>query len=77
MSSLKVLEDGIEYDVEYDGVNSVWISTHYYHNGRLSRVKGPAVQYNGGSKEWYYQGKKIDCNSQEEFDKLIKLKTFW
>ena len=27
--------------------------------------------------EWYWHGEKIECSSQEEFDRAIKLKAFW
>lgn len=76
-SSRKVVEDNITYDVEDDGVNSIWFCTHYYFRGQLHRLKGPAIQWAKGVDEWYYYGKKINCFSQEEFERLIKLKEFW
>jgi hypothetical protein len=77
MSYYNVVEDGIEYRIQYEGVNSVWISTRYYFEGSLHRLGGPAVEYNNGPKEWWIKGKKLDCSSQEEFLKIIKLKAFW
>ena len=28
-------------------------------------------------KYWYINGKKIDCKTQDEFLRLIKMKAFW
>jgi len=49
----------------------------WYKEGKLHRVDGPAVEYNDGGKRWYYEGKQIECNSTEEFLKIINLKAFW
>ncbi len=52
----------------------------YYENGRLHREDGPAIAYLYGNKykyRWFYNGKEICCNSQKEFEKIIKLKVFW
>jgi len=52
-------------------------SKRWYLNGLLHREDGPAVEYSWGIKYWYYHGEKIDVSSQEEFKRLIKLKTLW
>ena len=49
----------------------------YYQNNELHRKNGPAVEYASGAKYWFYQGQLVSCLSQEEFEKLIKLKAFW
>ena len=49
----------------------------YYINDKLHRLDGPAAIYNNGYEEWYYEGKRIDCNSQKEFERYLKLKLFW
>jgi hypothetical protein len=49
----------------------------YFQNGKLHRINGPAVEYVDGYKEWWFEGKFIKCNSQEEFERYIKLKLFW
>jgi len=49
----------------------------WYQNYQLHRIDGPAVEYANGGKEWYYRGEYIDCSSQEEFEKYLKLKLFW
>lgn len=49
----------------------------WYQNGLIHRLDGPAVEYACGSKFWWINDKKIDCSTQEEFEKLLKLKAFW
>jgi hypothetical protein len=55
-------------------------SKFYYKNNTLHRLNGPAyiagIVY-GNKKEWAYYGQLIICKTQEEFEKLIKLKVFW
>ena len=48
----------------------------WYFNGRFHREEGPAIEYADGYKSWYYHGQKIDCQSQEEFERIIKLLIF-
>ena len=45
----------------------------WYVNGELHREDGPAYEYADGYKAWYLNSKKIDCKSQEEFLRLIKI----
>lgn len=40
------------------------------------REDGPAVEYMDGKVEWWYKGIRIDCQSQEKFEKKIKLLAF-
>ena len=51
-----------------------WINpdTGFYH-----REDGPALITSNGFKFWIYNGNLIHCNSQEEFERLLKLKAFW
>jgi len=58
--------------IEWDNGDKSW----YFH-GYLHRLDGPAVEYTDGTKYWWYHGKRISCSSQEEFEKLIKLKALW
>ena len=55
-------------------------------DGKFHRLTGPAVSYMVGltvddeiieTHEWGYHGTKIECSSQEEFERIIKLKAFW
>jgi hypothetical protein len=51
--------------------------TFYYDgNARHHRLDGPAREWAAG-KEWYIHGERIFCSSQEEFERLMKLKAFW
>ena len=46
-------------------------------NGKCHRVNGPALEYADGKKVWYINGTRLDCSSQEEFERLMKLGSFW
>src|ERR1035437_7996560 len=54
----------------------------WYHNGKLHRLDGPATQWRDKSGTmrdnnlWYYNGKQIECKTQQEFERLIKLIAF-
>ena len=50
---------------------------YWYLNGKLHREDGPAIDYINGSKHWYLNNKKINCQSQEEFLKIMKYRLFW
>ena len=63
-------EDGPAIE-DSDGNKEWWV------NGVLHRIDGPAIIYSEGYKEWHFRGLKIDCSTQEEFERLIKLKAFW
>jgi hypothetical protein len=58
--------------IEYFDGTKYWIQ-----NGKFHRLDGPAVEWSYEHKEWYYEDKNIDCKSQEEFERIIKLKLFW
>jgi hypothetical protein len=49
----------------------------WFQNGKRHRTDGPACEYVNGAKEWWIEGKRIYCNSQEEFERYLKLKLFW
>ena len=49
----------------------------WYINSQLHREDGPAIEYIDGTKYWYLNGKQIDCKTNEEFLRLVKLKAFW
>lgn len=57
--------------VEYADGRNVW-----WHNGKMHRLDGPAVDY-PNEKTWYYNGEKVECSSQTEFERLLRLKAFW
>ncbi len=49
----------------------------WYINNKRHREDGPAIEYVDGVKKWYLNGIHIPCTSQEQFEKLMKLKAFW
>jgi len=61
--------------------NNIEISfsgSKYYHlNDKLHRLHGPAIDRWDGYQFWYYKGKFIHCESQKEFEKLLKLRVLW
>ena len=52
-------------------------NVQYWIHGKLHRLDGPAVNFSNGRKRWYYEGKKIDCSTQEEFERILKLMFLW
>ena len=48
----------------------------WYFDGHFHREDGPAVEHVDGYKAWYYHGKRVDCFSQEEFERMIELLPF-
>jgi len=58
--------------IEYTDGSTLW-----YHHGYLHRINGPAIEWVSGDKSWYYHGEHINCSSQKEFERLIKLKALW
>ena len=63
-------EDGPAIEWNANGPRSWWV------NNELHRLDGPAVEYVSGEKSWYYHGKRIYFQSQEEFERIIKLLPF-
>lgn len=53
------------------------VMTEHTKNNKYHRIDGPAIEWYDGHSEWYYEGEYINCNSQEEFGRLIKMKAFW
>jgi hypothetical protein len=58
--------------VEYTNGTKYW-----YLYDKLHRADGPAIELASGSKWWWYHGKKLNCQTNEEFLRLLKLKAFW
>jgi hypothetical protein len=64
-----------------------WGNNYWWLNGKLHRTDGPAVtiivlapgldDIVGVTFEWWVDGVKLDCTTQEEFLRLIKLRAFW
>jgi hypothetical protein len=62
-----------------DGPAVEWAngSKFWYINDQQHREDGPAVECANGNKYWYYHSKKLNCQTNEEFFRLLKLKAFW
>ena len=71
------LQNGKLHRLDGPAVEDANGEKYWYQNGKCHRLDGPAVEYDNITKSWYYQGKKISCSSQQEFEKIIKLKAFW
>jgi hypothetical protein len=67
------------HKVSYPGnsIISVPHISYYDADGWYHRISGPAIKCVDGQKWWYLHGKKVECNSQEEFARLLKMKVFW
>ena len=53
-------------------------------DGLTHRLNGPAIiifieNYNESLElnGWWYKGDRIECKTQEEFDRLIRLRLLW
>ena len=57
-------------------LNNDFFYKEWRQNGKLHRIDGPALESSTGTKVWYYYGEDINCSSQEEFERLIKLMVF-
>lgn len=59
-------------------------SCYFYHEQRIiflykkqvHREDGPAIIWDYGRYEYWYEGKQIPCNNTEEFKRKIKLLAF-
>ena len=50
----------------------------WFIEGKRHRIDGPAIEFaDYGIKEYYYLDKRIDCSSNQEYFKLLKLRAFW
>lgn len=58
----------------------------WWHHGKRHREDGPAITDSTyhwlygdifTRLEWYYDGKKLSCSTQEEFERFMKMKVFW
>lgn len=62
-----------------DGPAVEWIDGYqeWYHHGKLHRLDGPAIVHPYGLHKWFVNNKWIECKTQKEFVKLMKLRAFW
>jgi|SRR5579859_2901924 len=48
-------------------------SKEWCFHGQYHRLDGPAVEHIDGYKAWYIHDQRIDCSSQEEFEKKVNI----
>jgi hypothetical protein len=60
------------------GILSEWPdgTTIWSLNNKWHREDGPNVEWPNGEK-WCLNGQHIPCATQEEFERLMKLRAFW
>src|SRR5271166_2912295 len=63
-------EDGPAIELTYG-------TKYWYINGNLHREDGPAVELANGTTEYWCKHNKINCSTDKEYFKLIKMKAFW
>jgi hypothetical protein len=69
--------DGLRHREDGPALDRVRGVKEWYINGKRHRKDGPAIDYGNGEGEWYLNDERLDCNSQEEFERLMRLKGFW
>jgi hypothetical protein len=60
------------YIEEQNHLTGVFFSKYALHN-----EAGPATVKQDGTMEWWLNGKKLFCNSQQEFECYMRNKAFW
>jgi len=72
--------NGLPHRLDGPAVDSFLGVKKWYKNGELHRTDGPAVEFNNKSigmyMMWYIDGEFIDCNNNEEFLRIYRLKIF-
>jgi hypothetical protein len=63
-------EDGPAFEWA-DGSKSWWL------NGKRHREDGPAIEFVDGIKIWFVDHIQMNCETQKQFEQLMKLKAFW
>jgi len=59
------------------GIGINYRGIYFYKNGVSHCLEGPACIMKNGAKEYWVNGKRLDCKTDEEFKRLINLKAFW
>jgi len=49
----------------------------WFKYGKKHREDGPAVKNFEGTQEWWLDDRQIIVDSQEEFERMLKVKSFW
>jgi len=69
--------DGLLHREDGPAVTHMSGTKIWYKEDKRHRMNGPAVEWYDGKKEWWYKGNFLNCNNQEIFERLIRLKAFW
>ena len=69
--------NGKRHRVDGPAIEDANGNKYWYLNGKLHRVDGSAAEFTYGYKFWYLNDKILNCKTQEEFEQLIRLKSFW
>jgi len=46
-------------------------------NGKRHRLDGPSIEINDKPVSWDVYGRKVNCKTQIEFERLVKLMVLW
>ena len=49
----------------------------WYYRGARHCSTGPAMEFPWGVNYWYFHGTEVPCRTQQQFERLLKLKVFW
>ena len=60
------------------GPAKIWSNgdKEWFQHGKVHREDGPALEYPGRFNQWWIKGKHIPVNSQEEFERYLRLIIF-
>ena len=70
-------EQGRHHNDEGPAVRLADGTKYWFIHGKLHRIDGPAIICPDGLKLYYYQDQRIPCDSDEEWEQILKLKAFW
>lgn len=62
-----------------DGPAIEWVTGYkgWFQNDKFHRLDGPAFESPDGNHTWWINGENIPCDTQEEFEQLLRLRAFW
>ena len=70
-------KNGMLHRLDGPAVEHINGHKEWWNNDKLHRLDGPAIEYINGDKSWYINDKQIDCSTQWQFERLMKLESFW
>ena len=69
--------DGKQHRIDGPAVEWADGAKLWFLHGKQHRVDGPAEEWASGTKRWYLHDKLVDCQTQEQFIRLMNMKGFW